>query len=64
MTQEERNEEAIVAQEFEEMRAQGVSLAEIGVGRARADEKAAPMETAEFIEHVGEKNGVRHVEEA
>ncbi|KAK4542483.1 hypothetical protein LTR36_006735 [Oleoguttula mirabilis] len=54
MTQEERNEEAIVAQEFEEMRARGVSLTEIGTGRARVDEKVEKMEVQEKVEHVEE----------
>ncbi|KAK5123664.1 hypothetical protein LTR85_002300 [Meristemomyces frigidus] len=61
MTQEERNKEAIIAEEFEEMRARGVSLAEIGAGRARADEK---MGVGEEVEHVEEKTAVGHIEEA
>ncbi|KAK5134195.1 hypothetical protein LTR08_006855 [Meristemomyces frigidus] len=64
MTQEERDEEAVTAQEFEEMRARGVSLAEIGVSRARMDEKNGRMEVAENAEHFEEKTATRHIEEA
>lgn len=35
MTQSERNEEAAAAFEYERLRAQGVSLAEIGAGRIK-----------------------------
>lgn len=52
MTQEERNEEANISQEFEEMRARGVRLAEIGAGRARMDEKVEKLEMGEKIEHL------------
>ena len=63
MTQEERDEEAALAKEYEEMRSQGVSLQEIGAGRAKglgpgeqpgmnekAEEKAAQM--ARHVERV------------
>ncbi|KAK4561449.1 hypothetical protein LTR86_004767 [Recurvomyces mirabilis] len=54
MTQEERNEEAALTVEFEHMRAQGVSLAEIGVSRVKAVEApaAAEKEAVEFVEKV------------
>lgn len=63
MSQEERNEEAILAQEYEAMRARGVSLLEIGTGRARMDEKAEKMGMTEDAEHV-EKGAVGHIEVA
>ena len=36
MTQEEREEEAVLARQYEDLRKEGVSLQEIGAGRAKA----------------------------
>lgn len=61
MSQEERNEENALAQEYERMRAEGVSLKEIGAGRAKGMEigsAAAPSQKAD------EKDAIRHVEQA
>ncbi|KAK5109127.1 hypothetical protein LTR62_007489 [Meristemomyces frigidus] len=59
MSQEERNEEAAKTTEFEELRAQGVSLAEIGAGRAKRDglqlqerEMGLEKQTVELVEKV------------
>ncbi|TKA25313.1 hypothetical protein B0A50_06217 [Salinomyces thailandicus] len=63
MTQEERHEEAAATREFEELRAQGVSLQEIGMQRARMEGKEG-MEK-EFVEDVGEdmeKATMKHAE--
>lgn len=60
MSQEERNEEAALTLEFEEMRAQGVSLAEIGTGRAKIASSSEDVVENE----TDEKGSVRHVEEA
>lgn len=62
MTQEERNEEAAVTEEFEELRRQGTTLEEIGLSRARTAEKVGVAEELDRVET--EKGGVRHVEEA
>ena len=64
MTQEERNEEAAISEEFEEMRARGVHLAEIGIGRARMEDKLEKMESAETAQHVEEKAAAGHIEVA
>lgn len=47
MTQEEREEEAALAREYEEMRANGVSLKEIGAGRAKGVEDTSHQEWQE-----------------
>lgn len=60
MSQEERNEEAALTLEFEEMRAQGVSLLDIGVGRA----KLVGSEEEVAADQVDEKGAVRYIEEA
>lgn len=52
MTQEERNEEAAATQEFEDLRAQGVSLQEIGANRARMEGKSEKMELADEVEQL------------
>jgi len=62
MTQDERNEEAAKTLEFEEMRAQGVSLAEIGLIRSRGGDVKEILDVQETEVH--EKDSVRHVEEA
>lgn len=61
MTQEEREEEAALAKQYEEMRTQGVSLQEIGAGRAKA---LGPGEQPGTDEKAGEKAAQmsRHVE--
>jgi MFS transporter, SHS family, lactate transporter len=60
MTQEEREEEAAVTLEFEAMRAQGVSLQEIGAGRAKKIDS-----TEEVVdEKKGEVPRVGHIEDA
>lgn len=64
MSQGERDEEAAAVLEYEAMRAQGVSLAEIGAGRAKGFEKRADEESpvrAETIEDE-EKGETRVVE--
>jgi len=61
MSQAERDEEAVSVLEFEAMRRQGISLAEIGAGRAKGIEK--PMEE-ERIETIEDKGGVSHQEKA
>jgi len=60
MTQEERHEEAVLAQEYEEMRARGVSLAEIGAGRAKGINVA---EEAGQNEKLEERQAIKHIEE-
>lgn len=55
MTQEERAEEAEQALEFERLRAQGVSLREIGISRAKGeklgnDEQAASGPAKDSVE--------------
>lgn len=61
MTQEERDEEAVTAARYEELRKQGVSLIEIGQGRAKEmnveadgsvsyNEKAAEKAHVEYVE--------------
>lgn len=62
MTQEERNEEASKTLEFEEMRARGVSLAEIGRIRSRGGDVKEMLDVQETEVH--EKDSVRHVEQA
>lgn len=56
MTQEERDEEAALTNEFEQMRAQGVSLAEIGAGRVKKvdsnEEDVEAKPATEFVEKV------------
>ncbi|KAI6871853.1 hypothetical protein D0864_09907 [Hortaea werneckii] len=52
MTQEERNEEAAATQEFEDLRAQGVSLQEIGANRARMEGKSEKMDLADEVEQL------------
>ena len=64
MTQEERNKEAATAEEFEEMRARGIHLAEIGIGRARMEDKLEKMDSADEAEHVEEKTAAGHIGEA
>ena len=60
MTQDERDEEAALTLEFEEMRAQGVSLLDIGAGRAKK-----MNDSDERIEEVhDEKAGANTIEEA
>lgn len=59
MSQEERNEEAIQAKEYEAMRASGVSLAEIGAGRAKG---LSHGEEPGMNEKAEEKAAARHVE--
>lgn len=61
MSQEERNEEAALSEQYEQMRAQGVSLAEIGVGRAKG---VGLGEEPGMNETVEEKAALRHVERA
>ncbi|KAK5742007.1 hypothetical protein LTR17_003515 [Elasticomyces elasticus] len=56
MTQEERNEEAALVVQFEELRAQGVSLLDIGAGRAKNIEDA-------FEEKIEEKSQPQQIEE-
>jgi hypothetical protein len=55
MTQEERNEEAAAVLEYEDMRAQGVSLQEIGASRAKV-EKAPEDEYAKHVDTIHEEN--------
>lgn len=65
MTQEERNQEAAATLEFEELRAQGVSLQEIGQNRVRMEGKSEKLDLADEIEHVEgdeEKATMRHAE--
>lgn len=61
MTQEEREEEAALAKQYEELRTQGVSLQEIGAGRAKA---LGPGEQPGMNEKAEEKAAEisRHVE--
>lgn len=61
MSQEERDEEAALAKEYEEMRKSGVSLQEIGAGRAKA---LGPGEQPGMNEKAEEKAAemARHVE--
>ena len=54
MTQAERNEEAAATYEYEQMRAQGVSLTEIGAGRVKI-EKIDGEITATHVDDI-EKN--------
>lgn len=56
MTQEERNEEAALVVQFEELRAQGVSLLDIGAGRAKNIDDA-------FEEKIEEKSQPQQIEE-
>ncbi|KAK0357105.1 hypothetical protein LTR02_001031 [Friedmanniomyces endolithicus] len=56
MTQDERNEEAALVLQFEELRAQGVSLLDIGAGRAKNIDES-------FEEKVEEKGHVQQIEE-
>lgn len=60
MSQGERDEEAAAVLEYENMRAQGVSLAEIGAGRAKGIEKPGVEESP--VREVGEKEGEERVE--
>lgn len=74
MSQEERNEEAEKAREFERLRGQGVSLQDIGVGYAKGkdvhdlavaagiDQEAESPGEREISEKVEDKAGVKHVE--
>ena len=65
MSQEERNAEAAISEEFEELRAQGVHLADIGVSRAKMGDKLEKMEMEEErAEHIEGKGVVQRVEEA
>ena len=61
MSQEERNEENALAQEYERMRGEGVSLREIGISRAKGVEMS-PAVTRD--EKAGEKDDIRHIEDA
>ena len=61
MSQDERNEENALAQEYERMRAEGVSLKEIGIGRAKGADMS-PTVTRD--EKAGEKDDIRHIEDA
>ena len=65
MTQQERDEEAAAAFEYERMRAQGISLAEIGAGKVKIEQvegeiKVTPIDDIES----GEKKGVSEEERA
>jgi SHS family lactate transporter-like MFS transporter len=61
MAQEEREEEAALAKQYEDLRTQGVSLQEIGAGRAKA---LGPGEQPSMNEKAEEKAAEisRHVE--
>lgn len=61
MSQEEREEEAALAKQYEEMRKQGVSLQEIGAGRAKG---LGPGEQPGMNEKAEEKAAEisRHIE--
>jgi len=61
MTQEERDEENAVAQELERMRAEGISLAEIGASRAKG---VSGFPDVAHKEKADEKDVVRYIEEA
>lgn len=63
MSQEEREEEAALAKQYEEMRTQGVSLEEIGAARVKG---LGPGEQPGMNEKAEEKaaNMSRHVEKA
>ena len=60
MSQEERNEEAIQAKQYEALRASGVSLAEIGAGRAKG---LGPGEQPGMNEQTEEKAATMYVEQ-
>lgn len=70
MSQEERNEEAALVLEFEDMRARGASLQEIG--RSRAKESSGltveagkhPGESSDVLRKEKSEVGVQHVEGA
>lgn len=64
MEQSERDEEAREVKEYEEMRANGVSLTEIGAGRAKGVEKPDVIGgDTMHIETVDEKKGSRYIAE-
>lgn len=62
MSQAERDEEAAAVLEYERMRAQGVSLAEIGAGRAKGIERPAEEDLPPAAEIVEGKGEARYVE--
>ncbi len=53
MSQEERQEEAEATYEYERMRAQGVSLQEIGAGRVKMEKTSEGDVVATHIDEVG-----------
>lgn len=62
MSQAERDEEAAAVLEYEHMRAQGVSLAEIGAGRAKGIEKPMDEGSPARVEAIDEKGEAKYVE--
>ena len=65
MSQEERDEEAEAVLEYEHMRSQGVSLQEIGAGRAKGIEKPGMVEEENTppATSLDEKTDPKHVEQ-
>ena len=51
MTQDERNEEAAIAIEYESMRAQGISMADIGAGKVKTQKFDGEI-TAQHIDDI------------
>ena len=61
MSQDEREEEAALARQYEEMRSQGLSLDEIGARRAKESELGEQLDTNELAE-MKAADTAKHVE--
>lgn len=62
MSEDERDEEAAAVKEYERLRMSGMSLQEIGAGRAKLDENGELYESPTRTTTLDEKVDMTHVE--